>query len=176
MHFIFRDCLTSTLFDRSCTAIVRAMNLRLLREFFSLTLSEAITEPFNVTGKGSSFRDIDPTRSEFIVTRDFPLIPNSEMMQFMGLGPEDVQKGALMGPHEIVIKIDSQHKPSAFSGNYEQPADPPEFSVDDWQVIAVDGVALSPEDATRLRSYIEPLTSQEEEEIEESYYDRIVSY
>lgn len=145
---------------------------QLLRQYVKLVVETVVGSkpPFQLTSppvppKGR------PNTGEFTLYREFPMVPTPEMMQFMKLDETDLDEdGLLWGEHEVGIDFDMYYeKPERQTMSY--PGNPGGYSVDDWTVVSLNGMTLSPQDARALQDYLGELTDDETEALIEKYED-----
>lgn len=142
----------------------------LLKEFIKLVLeTTGPQEPFTLVGPVKASK----VAGDFEIYREFPLQVPPELVTQMGITPDELDGGVLMGEHTIDIDVKASYTRSRFKGSRWQPPDPDEFELENWIPVAINGVGLSDEDAKRLHDYLGgELTEREQEMVEEHERER----
>lgn len=141
----------------------------LLKEFIKLVLeTTGPTEPFSLVGPVKASKVV----GDFEIYREFPLQVPPEVVTLMNLTPDDLEGGVLTGEHTIDIDVQARYNRSKFKGSQWQPPDPDEFEIENWTPLAINGVGLSDDDASRLKDYLGgELSDREREMIERREQD-----
>lgn len=144
--------------------------LSLLKEYLKLTLSEAgfvgrmgPMPPFQLSAGSTPVAK--GRGAEFIIYREFPVVPTPELMHALRVDETDLdENGLLGGEHEIGLDVDFYYeKPERMTRDY--PGTPGGYSVDDWEPVTFNGFQLSKQDAQALKEFMGELTDTEEESL-----------
>lgn len=145
-------------------------NAALLKKYVKLMV-EAVVEgpkpPLQLMGPFTPAKGGD-----FAIYREFPLVPTPEIMQLMKLDASDLdENGNIPGEHEIFLDLTDIYHTKPERGNYEYPGDPGEFLVEGYEVLSINGIALSPADAATVKNYVGDLTDKETDQAYDHYMD-----
>jgi len=145
--------------------------LSLLKEYIKLIV-ETQQAPFSLSGHAVLRTPGRRASEEYTIYREFPLVATPEMMQHLQLTPDDLDEdGTIPAENEIVIEVTNMHHERAERQTREHPGNPESYTVEGWEPLSLNGLALSPDDAKKLKSYMGDLTEEENDAIIEQYMD-----
>ena len=143
--------------------------LSLLKEYIKLIV-ETQEVPFSLSGPTGTYKKGRGRDEVYTIYREFPLAATPEMMQHLKLGPEDLdENGAIWAENEIEIEVTDWYHERAERMTREHPGNPESHTVERWMPVSLNELALSPQDAQALRTYMGDLTDDENEKVLEQY-------
>lgn len=150
--------------------------LALLREYLKLMVSEVADAssraPFQLTAPAAPGKKGRYGASYFIY-REFPMVPTPEMMQQLKLTDSDLEEGLLYGEQEIGIDLTDVYHEKEERRTWNHPGNPESFLIEGWDVVSLNGMQLSPQDASALKDYLGELTDEEQDALIEQYIENL---